>query len=141
MSKIPDKTPPAPPVKQEQQSSLVARGIRFEGPLPPPAVLEGYEQIVPGAAERLIALVEADAKHQRDLEFATINAETNGLRRGQILGAIVVLAALGVAAFCAYLGHETSALTIGGTTVISLATAFVLGRRTDTAKEETQKKK
>ena len=37
----------------------------FTGPVPPPRWLEGYEQIVPGAANRLISLAETEARHRR----------------------------------------------------------------------------
>ena len=136
-----DKDPQNLPSKKQQRGAVVATGISFSGPLPPPSVLEGYDRLVPGAAERLIALVEADAEHQREIELSALNAEVYGLRRGQILGCIVVLAALTVAAFCAYQGHETAASTIGGATVVSLATCFVLGRKKDSSLEQLPRKK
>lgn len=141
MSKIPDKVPPSLPTKKGQQASVVTTGIHFSGPLPPPAVLEGYERLVPGAAERLISLVEADAKHQQELEITALRAEISSYRLGQVLGFLIATLALFVASLCVYFGHEWPASIIGGTTVVGLVYAFVLGRTASGPKESDSKKK
>ena len=46
--------------------------------------VEGYDPIVPGAAERILAMAEADAKHQREIELAALQAADHEVRRGQI---------------------------------------------------------
>ena len=141
MSQTPSKAPANPPAKKERQKAVVTTGIHFSGPLPPPAVLEGYERLIPGAAERLISLVEADTKHLQDLEKSAQNADISSFRLGQVLGFTIVLVALSVAAFCAYLGHEWPASIIGGTTVVGLAYAFVLGRKNDEPQDSRSRKK
>jgi len=40
----------------------------FRGPLPPPAILRGYEALKPGTASRIIGWVENESEHRRDLE-------------------------------------------------------------------------
>jgi hypothetical protein len=47
-------------------TSLVAQQttVQFSGPLPGPQTLQGYEQILPGAAERIMALAERQAAHR-----------------------------------------------------------------------------
>ena len=141
MSKTPDKTPQSLPTKKEQQTSVVTTGLHFSGPLPPPAVLEGYERIVPEAAEHLISLVEADAKHQQEIEITALRAEISGYRLGQGLGFTIATIALLVSGVCAYFGHEWPASIIGGSTVVGLVYAFVLGRNPNGPKESDSKKK
>lgn len=143
MSKPSPNDPPKPPDKQEKKTTIVSTEIQasFLGPIPPPSFLKGYEEIIPGAAERILAMAETDAQHQREIEFAALNAEVTGVRRGQVLGFFVVLATLSLAAFCAHLGFENAALAIGGIAVVSLASAFVLGRQQDEPKESPPKKK
>lgn len=55
----------------------------FEGPLPSPAALEGYEGVVPGAAERILRMAEESAEHQRTITTAALSAQTGDVRRGQ----------------------------------------------------------
>ena len=40
----------------------------FVGPLPPPDVLQAYENFKPGLAERIVSLSESEAIHRRELE-------------------------------------------------------------------------
>jgi len=46
----------------------------YQGAVPPPEILRGIDEIVPGAAARLIALAEQESNHRRSLEVKTIEA-------------------------------------------------------------------
>lgn len=57
-----------PPSASRVNSHLSVSHQSFSGPIPPPALLEGYESILPGAAERILVLAESEAAHRRELE-------------------------------------------------------------------------
>ena len=40
----------------------------FQEPTPLPNVLRGYENVLPGGAERILAMVERQAAHRRRIE-------------------------------------------------------------------------
>lgn len=84
--------------------------------------------MIPGAAERIIAMAEKDAEHQRDMERMALAAERRERRIGQIFALIIGLSALAAAVGCAYIGATAVAATIGGGTVVGLVTVFVTGR-------------
>lgn len=42
----------------------IARAIDTRGPIPPPADLARYEEVFPGAAERLLRMAEVEAEHR-----------------------------------------------------------------------------
>jgi hypothetical protein len=46
------------PNKQEVTRVIHEVVASFQGPLPPPAILRGYDDFIPGAAERIIAMAE-----------------------------------------------------------------------------------
>lgn len=46
----------------------------FEGPIPPPALLREYDNILPGAAERIIAMAENEGRHRQALENKAVEA-------------------------------------------------------------------
>jgi len=48
----------------------------WEGPLPPPAVLQQYEQISPGLKDTLIALLHDESKHRREIEKGVLANHT-----------------------------------------------------------------
>ena len=137
MSKQSGSGPPKPPAPRDTKVAVAATQIetRFSGPLPLPEILEGYNRVVPGAAERILAMAEADAKHQREMESAALTAEDAYTKRGQLLGFILAIFALSTALAALYLGSPTVAGVIGGTTVVGLVSVFVIGRLTGSSED------
>ena len=70
--------------------------MQFSGPLPSPAVLEHYEDIAPGLANRNAAMAEKQSDHRQKLEARQIEAQIKETRLGQFLafgiGTIAILA-------------------------------------------------
>lgn len=63
---------------------------RFDGPaeswggvLPPPEVLKRYEDVVPGAASRILETVEQEQRHRQSRERAALEQETIALETAQ----------------------------------------------------------
>lgn len=52
----------ADPTNEDQQLSTVHQS--FSGPMPPPALFREYDQILPGAAERIMAMAEKEQQHR-----------------------------------------------------------------------------
>jgi len=100
----------------------------FLAPCSPPSVLEGYERLVPGAAERILVMAESDAKHQQEIEFAALRAMEAEVKRGQFFGFVIGLTALGASMLALAMGSPAVAGVIGGTTVIGLVSVFIVGR-------------
>jgi len=73
-------------------------------------------------------MAEADARHQREIEMAALQAAEKEVRRGQLFGFSLGLTALIASVLALYLGSETVASIIGGTTVVGLVSAFIIGR-------------
>ena len=49
-------------------SRIVETRSEHYGPLPPPSDLQEYDNVVPGAAERIIRMAENQSEHRRELE-------------------------------------------------------------------------
>jgi uncharacterized membrane protein len=73
-------------------------------------------------------MAESDAAHQREIEFAALQAAAAEAKRGQIFAFIIGSAALGAAMLALAMGSPTVAGVIGGTTVVGLVSVFVIGR-------------
>lgn len=122
-------TKPHPsPVRRPASVAQIQKTTSFSGPIPPPTILEEYNRIVPGAADRILKMAEAESQFAKDITFAAIRTEADEVKRGQILGFCIGLAALATAALALHLGHPTAAGVIGGTTVVGLVSVFVVGR-------------
>ena len=86
----------------------------FRGPLPPPEILHGYDDILPGAADRIIRMAEKEQENAQDARMLAIRKEAADIRRGQIIGGIVAMSAFLTAAFLGYHGHSYAASIVGG---------------------------
>jgi len=131
-SKSKNKTPVKrqnPPKSHTTTTREIVQQQSFSGPIPSPDILDRYNQIIPNAAERILTMAESDAQHQRDIEMLAIKCQASENRRGQYFGVVVTALAFVTAGVALYLGHPTAAAVIGGTTVVGLATAFVVGKR------------
>ncbi len=53
---------------------IEARAEFHSGPLPLPSTFAKYDEILPGAAERILALAEAQAAHRRDMEMQRLQS-------------------------------------------------------------------
>lgn len=78
---VPQQRPSSNEVAQQQEPQIMqieapAHQISstFEGPIPPPALLREYNQILPGAAERIIAMAENEGRHRQALENKAVDA-------------------------------------------------------------------
>lgn len=100
----------------------------FTGPLPHPSILAGYDQVVPGSAERILVMAEKQLEHRIETESFLVKEQMNRLGRGQHYALIICLSALIVALILGLTGHETSAAIIGGLDLAALAAVFVIGR-------------
>lgn len=122
------------PIETEQEklkSILISESktMRFAGPLPPPEILQQYNEILPGAAERVFSLTEKQAAHRMNLENSIVQAQIRESSRGQTFALIIAVLGLGSAAFLGFHDKTTIASIFAGSTVLGLVTAFILGKK------------
>ena len=134
---------------QGSSQQLLAHREEFSGPIPPPQILERYDALLPGAADRILTMAESQAEHRRSLEACALEADIADvplhraqLRRGQIFALVVALALLAVTGLIAVF-HRTSAgayaaAGLGGGTLVSLVSVFIIGRREAMREEKTE---
>jgi uncharacterized membrane protein len=96
----------------------------FAGPLPPPRLLDGYEQIVPGAANRIITLAEEEARHRRREERRYGRYRLISL----LIAAALAFSILGSGVYLIASGRDAYGLTLLIIEIAGLAAVF-LGRQ------------
>jgi uncharacterized membrane protein len=102
---------------------------KFSGPLPHPEILARYEQIQPGAADRIIAMAEAQSRHRQDLETKAIDSDIKNSRTGLHYGLIIGLATILSGAACIFVGQQWGGIFLGGAGLTGLVGVFVYGSR------------
>ncbi len=103
------------------------------GPLPSPETLKGYESIVPGAANRLITMLEKQVAHRITVEEKVVNGNFAKIKRGQYMGLFLTIFMSGIALLMAFNGFVYIAGIILSVVVTGLATIFVLNREPKTS--------
>lgn len=131
---------PAKAVQSGKQVMLQTQ--MYQGPIPHPEVLRGFNELVPGSAERLISLAENESTHRRSMEVMTANANINLQQQqldmgkyqqqavfrsdaiGQILGAVVSMCCIGGAVYLAMHNQPWVAGALCGLPLAAIIKAF-----------------
>jgi uncharacterized membrane protein len=108
-------------VKWQQQQ-------QFAGPIPPPDILQGYENVLQGAAERIVAMAERQAAHRQYLERKIVEDGSQRANIGMWLGFVIAVVVLAVSAALIWTGYGWQGTVLGSFDVVGLATVFVVGR-------------
>lgn len=133
---------PAATLVEREQSVLMGA---WSGPLPHPDDLARYNEIVPGFAERLLALheqqqqiVEKQSEHRRELERRRLEANVWNEKAGLVCGLFLALMVLGVGAFEMSTGQQAGGIAIVSGDFVMVIGALIVGR-VNTAREMRQK--
>jgi uncharacterized membrane protein len=100
----------------------------FSGPLPPPEALERYNQIVPGAAERIIVMAESQHSHRQGLEKHVIHSNVSAQRLGTVLGFIVAMTVVIGGMYLVHEGKSGEGLAAILTALASLVGVFLYSK-------------
>ncbi len=102
----------------------------LSGPLPPPDILKGYEDIIPGAATRILKMAERQSEHRMNLEKTIVDSDSKmgllGLTAAFLLSAMIIVGSVYVIAN----GYAWAGVSMIGINVASLAGVFVYGSKT-----------
>ncbi len=127
---VPAGDPAASPVVQANVAQVVGLAmeqITFSGPLPPPSVLQGYNQVLPGAADRILSMAERQMQHRQSLELKVIGSDVWRAWAGLLVGGLLALVLTLSGAFVIYHGHDWAGTTAITSTLVALAGVFVYG--------------
>ena len=109
---------------QELRLSVI-EAASFSGPLPPPSMYRGYDEVLPGSAERILAMAEKEQNHRIGWENDALKASVRDTGRGQWFGLIIAMVCIGASTFLAINGHHAVAGILGGVSAITLVGHFI----------------
>lgn len=121
--------------KSQNNGTLRVQTATFRGPLPPPDILRGYDDICPGAAERIIATYESEVSHRHEMERSLVQADIavqvtipGQVRLGQVFAFLICIGFLACGTLLIYNGHEVSGTIFGGSGLVGIVSAFLYTR-------------
>ena len=114
-ARLPKDTPP-------ELVELAVRSITYSGPVPPPAMVERYEAMLPGSADRFLAIAEEEQRIRgRDNLIYLVN------HRWRIAGSVVVsLALVGGGVFCGFIGEPVLGGILGASGAVPAVVRYFM---------------
>mgnify|MGYP006287055401 CR=1 FL=1 len=112
----------------------------FSGPIPPPALLEQYDMVIPGAAERILSMAEKQSEHRVNLERKVVYSNSTDARLGVIFAFVLGMTALASGTYCIAIGREVSGVLVGGTGLVGIIVSFIYGTRSSSKERENKQK-
>lgn len=91
-------------------------------------MLEQYERVLPGLADRLVTRMEQQTTHRHGLENRKLDSDITNEKRGQGFGLIIALVAIAASFILIWNGINTIGLTLFITTFAALVSVFIIGR-------------
>jgi uncharacterized membrane protein len=119
-------------------AELKAEFHHFSGPLPPPEALARYNEVIPGGAERILAMAERQSAHREALESKVVNANVSSQKMGSTYAFILSLVAIVGGVWLIHDGKSVTGLATILADLAALAGVFVVSRSKQ-AKERVQK--
>src|SRR3989338_6599528 len=126
--------------RKENRGLLLRQETSFSGPLPPPETLKKFDEVVPGAAERIIKMAEGQFVHRTELEKLVIKSDVEQSKRGQLFGFAIAVIGFVTAIIAILNGEQWAAGIMGGATLATLAGVFVYGSRSRSKEREEKEK-
>lgn len=131
MSKNRNQVPyPGKQIPGQQPNAIrVQQQEIFAGPLPHPEILQKYESIEKGFANRIITMAENQSSHRQSMEKKDLLSDIT-LSYFGLCSATIISLLFGVLSFLAIIyGHAIAGSVLGGTTMVSLVTVFISGSK------------
>ncbi|MCK5127004.1 MAG: DUF2335 domain-containing protein [candidate division Zixibacteria bacterium] len=114
-----------PPNQKNQEISILKE--EYSGILPLPSHLLQYEQVIPGAADRIICMAENQMKHRFGMEDKVISSDTCNAKRGVVFAFIICVLALTIGGYLISIDKAISGGLFAGTIVVTLVGTFIYG--------------
>jgi uncharacterized membrane protein len=98
------------------------------GELPAADTISTYEEVLPGAADRILSMLEHQAEHRMSMERTLVEGAARTERLGQLMGLVIVLVVFLVGAGLIVNGHEVPG-TLLAIADLAVLVAVYLGRQ------------
>ena len=146
----PNPVPEEPGLVDLPPEIVDVQAVAWSAPLPAPGDLQRYEEILPGAANRILEILEREQSHQHgqerimleqsgiilDLDRQVAASDARRASLGILSGLTLSLLTIGGSLYLIANGHDWAGLTLAGINLTGLAGVFVYGARNRRAAQQ-----
>jgi uncharacterized membrane protein len=123
-------------IQQTARQAFAGTQYSYSGPLPHPEILEHYDRIVPGGAERIFAQFESQSLHRQKIEASVVRSNSFVQIFGAISALLLGAVAIGGGLYLVYLGKSLEGFGAFFTGLSSLVGVYVYGKISQTAERK-----
>lgn len=110
----------------------------FSGPIPPPSIIKGYEEVLPGSADRIIKMAENQSSHRQAMESKMVKTEARDSLLGEIfafiLGMSCIIAAIIIVLHVPESSGAIASSVLGMTGIGAIVITLIKSTRTEKKK-------
>lgn len=106
------------------------------GPLPPASEIKKYEEILSGAADRILSMAEDQSKHRQEIEKNVVDSGIKNQIRGQVFAFIIVCLAFFLGTFLIHTGKDIMGIASIISALTALVGAFIYATRSNRKERE-----
>ena len=116
----------------------------FSGPIPPPSIIKGYEEVLPGSADRIIGMAERQSAHRQAMEKRMVLIEARDSLLGILFAFLLGIGCIGAAVTMVIMVPQNvgaiSGAVIGATGIGSIIVTFIKSTRVSHDNESKKEK-
>ena len=109
---------------QEKRQVVLERLEIYQGDLPHPDILKGYQNLDPNAAQKIIDNGIAESQHRREMENKYLLGNIASHKLGQLFGFIIALVVIIGGIYLISTGKQIAGSVLTGTTALGLIGLF-----------------
>lgn len=110
---------------KENRVAVQATQVSYSAPLPEAGQFEHYNNVLPGAADRILSMAEKQSAHRQKIEKWVVVGDVLRSCFGLFFGFLIALVGLGGAVFLLYSGKSITGLSLAGGVLASLVSSFI----------------
>lgn len=120
---------------QNKESKILVQKTEISaGPIPHPDILQKYESVLTGSADRILKMAEKQSLHRMELEKKALKSNSISELLGLIFGFILAFSLISIGGFLIYNNKHIEGLTSIISTLVGLVSVFIYGKKSQ--KEE-----
>jgi uncharacterized membrane protein len=101
--------------------------INGSSAIPPPEVLEKYNSIIPGLAERIVSHAEKQSLHRTALEKKLLISNIRKSYLGLVFGFLIGSLGVGGGIWLTFSGFNVTGIVFSSASLVSLVMSFIYG--------------
>lgn len=111
------------------QDVKVVHQEAYQGPLPHPDLLKKFDEVSPGAADKIIKMAELEQIHRHEMDSKFLKEENFLKKMGLIFGFIIVMSIIGSGVYLLLNDKSAQGFSLILGSIVAIISPFLLNKK------------